>query len=55
VFQSTLQCILTCQQHSSLALQHCVRYPQNAWAMSKGEGSLGRIRSRNDMRELDSA
>jgi hypothetical protein len=59
-FQSTPQRILTCQHPSSLALQHCVRYPQNAWAipssMSKGEGrhgsmipKLGRVRSRNDM------
>jgi hypothetical protein len=44
-FQSTPQRILTCQHPSSLALQHCVRYPQNAWAipssMSKGGGRYG--------------
>jgi hypothetical protein len=60
-FQSTLQRILTCQQPSSLALQHCVRCPQNsqAIALSKRKGrhgsimpNPGRIRSRNDMERL---
>jgi hypothetical protein len=60
-FQSTPQRILTCQHPSSLALQHRLRYPQNAWAipssMSKGEGRHGsmipnpwRLRSCNDIR-----
>ena len=43
-FQSTLQRILTCQHPSSLALQHRVRYPQNAWAIPSSLSRRGETR-----------